>query len=104
MYINLNILQVINYNWNDNMDDNTLKIFAYINISTYRIKTIKAMKTGNETPTQIANDSGIRLSHISKVLKELKDCGVAECINEKDRRNRIYKLTDLGQEIADNLD
>ncbi len=104
MYINLNILQVINYNWNDNMDDNTLKIFAYINISTYRIKAIKAMKTGNETPTQIANDSGIRLSHISKVLKELKDCGVAECINEKDRRNRIYKLTDLGQEIADNLD
>ena len=104
MYINLNILQVINYNWNDNMDDNTLKIFAYINISTYRIKAIKAMKTGNETPTQIANDSGIRLSHISKVLKELKDCGVTECINEKDRRNRIYKLTDLGQEIADNLD
>ena len=86
------------------MDDNTLKIFAYINISTYRIKAIKAMKTGNETPTQIANDSGIRLSHISKVLKELKDCGVAECINEQDRINRIYRLTGLGHEIADNLD
>lgn len=86
------------------MDDETLKIFAYISISSYRIKAINAMKEGNETPTQIVNHSGIRLSHISKVLKELKECGVATCINEQDRVNRIYKLTPLGHEIADNLD
>ncbi len=86
------------------MDDNTLKTFAYINISSYRMKAVKAMQKGNETPTQIANHSDIRLSHISKVLKELKDCGVAECINEQDRVNRIYRLTPVGREIADNLD
>jgi DNA-binding MarR family transcriptional regulator len=86
------------------MDDETLKIFAYISISSYRINAVKAMQDGKETPTQICNHSGIRLSHISKVLKELKDCNVAECINEQDRINRIYKLTPLGHEIADNLD
>ncbi len=86
------------------MDDNTLKTFAYIGISSYRIKAIKAMQNGNETPTQIANGSDIRLSHISKVLKELKDCGVAKCINEQERKNRIYRLTSLGHEIAENLD
>ncbi len=86
------------------MDDDTLKTFAYITISSYRIKAIKAMQEGNETPTQIADNSDIRLSHISKVLKELKDCGVAECINEQDRKNRIYHLTALGREIAENLD
>ncbi|WP_462316465.1 winged helix-turn-helix domain-containing protein [Methanobrevibacter sp.] len=86
------------------MDDNTLKTFAYINISSYRMKAVKALQKGNETPTQIANHSDIRLSHISKVLKELKDCGVAECINEQDRVNRIYRLTPVGREIADNLD
>lgn len=86
------------------MDDNMLKTFAYINISSYRMKAVKAMQKGNETPTQIANHSDIRLSHISKVLKELKDCGVAECINEQDRVNRIYRLTPVGREIADNLD
>ena len=86
------------------MDDNTLKTFAYINLSSYRMKAVKAMQKGNETPTQIANHSDIRLSHISKVLKELKDCGVAECINEQDRVNRIYRLTPVGREIADNLD
>ena len=104
MYINLNIILVINYNWMVVMDDNTLKTFAYISISSYRIKAIKAMQNGNETPTQIANDSDIRLSHISKVLKELKDCAVAECINEQERKNRIYRLTPLGHEIAENLD
>ena len=86
------------------MDDNTLKIFAYIIISSYRTKAIKAMQNGKETPTQIANHSDIRLSHISKILKELKDCGVAVCINEQDRVNRIYRLTDLGEIIADNLE
>ena len=86
------------------MDDDTLKIFAYISISSYRIKAIRAMQDGNETPTQIVNHSGIRLNHISKVLRELKDCGVAECLNEQDRVNRIYKLTPLGREIADNLE
>ena len=86
------------------MDDNTLKTFAYITISSYKLKAVKAMKNGNETPTKIANGAGIRLSHVSKVLKELKDCGVAECINEQDRVYRIYRLTALGREIADNLD
>ena len=86
------------------MDDETLKIFAYISISSYRTKALKALENEDKTPTQIANDSNIRMSHISNILKELKDCGVAECINEKERKNRIYRLTPLGREIAENLD
>lgn len=65
---------------------------------------MKALNEDNKTPTQIANDSDIRINHISKVLKELKQCGVAECINEQNRKNRIYKLTSLGEEIADHLE
>ncbi len=62
------------------------------------------MQEYDKTPTQIANDSDIRMSHISNVLKELKDCGVAECINENERKNRIYRLTPLGRDIVKNLD
>lgn len=43
---------------------------------------MKALKNETKIPTQIARDSGIRPNHISKVLRELKDTGVAECINE----------------------
>ena len=86
------------------MDDETLKVFAFISISSYRTKALKALESENKTPTQIANDSDIRMSHISNVLKELKDCGAAECINEEERKNRIYRLTPLGRDIAANLD
>lgn len=33
------------------MDDDTLKIWSYINISTYRVKTVKALKDDVKTPT-----------------------------------------------------
>lgn len=83
------------------MDDETLKTYAYINISSYRANALRALKKGKETPTHIAKDSGIRVNHISKVLRELKECDVAVCINEENKKNRIYKLTDVGHEIAD---
>lgn len=86
------------------IDDETLKKYAYVNISTYRVKTVKALKDDVKTPTQIAKDAGIRTNHISKVLKELKETGVAECINPEMRKGKIYRLTSLGDEIVDKLD
>lgn len=86
------------------MDDETLKKIAYVNISSYRIKTLKAMKDEVKIPTQIANDAGIRPNHISKVLKELKTEGIAECINEEARKGRLYRLTSVGEEVLENMD
>ena len=86
------------------MDDETLKTYAYVNISTYRVKTVKALKDQVKTPTKIAEDAGIRTNHISKALKELKKTGVAECINESAKKGRIYRLTDLGNEIVEKLE
>lgn len=86
------------------MDDETLKKYAYVNISTYRVKTVKALKDDVKTPTKIANDVGIRPNHISKVLRELKETGVAECINEEVRKGRLYRLTSVGDEIVEKLE
>ena len=86
------------------MDDETLKIFAYVSISSYRAKSVKALMKGKKTPTNIAKDSGIRLNHISNVLRELKECNVVVCLNEENKKNRFYELTELGQEIAQHLD
>ena len=86
------------------IDDETLKTYAYINISSYRVKTVKALKDEVLMPTQIAKDAGIRTNHISKVLGELKEAGIAECINPEVRKGRLYRLTDLGDEIVDKLE
>ena len=40
---------------------------------------------------------------MSNVLRDLKENGVVECVNEEAKRGRLYRLTSLGDEIADNL-
>lgn len=87
----------------DLMDDETLKKYAYVNISSYRAKAVKSLQNDVKIPTQIADETGIRRNHISKVLRELKESGVAECINEEAKRGRMYRLTSVGEDIAENL-
>ena len=42
------------------MDDETLKKYSYVNVSSYRVRTVKALQGGEvETPTGIAEKSGI---------------------------------------------
>lgn len=86
------------------MDDESLKKYAYVSISSYRTKAVKSLKNEVKMPTEIAEDTGIRKNHISKVLRELKDNGVAECINEEAKRGRLYRLTDVGEDIANFMD
>ena len=44
------------------------------------------------------------MNHISNVLKQLKETDVAVCINEENKRNRIYRLTDTGKEILEYIE
>lgn len=86
------------------MDDETLKTYAYVNISSYRSRTLKALENDMKTPMKIAEDTEILPNHISKVLRELKESGVAECVNEEARKGRLYRLTSVGEEIVKKLD
>ena len=87
-----------------NLDDEMLKTLSYVSISSYRLKTVKSLQNEIKIPTNIAKDTGILPNHISKVLKELKEAGIAECINEEARKGRLYRLTDLGDELVKNLE
>ena len=67
------------------------------------MKAVKSLQNEMKIPTQIADETGLRRNHISKVLRELKESGVAECINEEAKRGRLYRLTSIGEDIAENL-
>ncbi len=86
------------------MDDETLKVYGYVISSSYRVRSVKSLKDSNKIPTDLAEDIGVRTNHISKVLRELKECGVAECINEEKRKNRVYRLTPRGEDVAKLID
>ena len=38
------------------------------------------------------------------LLRELKNRDIVECINENKRKNRVYRLTQKGQDIARFMD
>ena len=86
------------------MDDEILKKIAYVNISSYRNRTVKSLRNEIKTPTEISRDTGINRSHMSNVLRELKESEIVECVNEEVRKGRIYRLTGTGEEIADHLE
>lgn len=64
---------------------------------------MKALNGNVKIPSAIARDSGIRTNHISKVLSELKAHELVECINPEVKKGRLYRLTDKGEKVTENL-
>ena len=81
------------------MDDKS----DYVKKSSYRINVMKAIGEDVKIPTEIAEDSGILRNHISNVLRELKEKELVECINPKSRKGRLYRLTEEGSDVLDEI-
>ena len=86
------------------LSDEMLIEISYVEISQYRKKVMKSLDGNVKIPSVIARDSGIRTNHISKVLGELKAHELVECINPEVRKGRLYRLTDKGEKIVENLE
>ena len=65
---------------------------------------MKSLEGNIKIPTAIANDSGIRTNHISKVLSELKAHELVECINPEVKKGRLYRQTNKGEIVSKNLE
>lgn len=85
------------------LSDEMLTEISYVQISQYRTKVMKALDGEVKIPSNIARDSGIRTNHISKVLGELKEHELVECINPEVRKGRLYRHTDKGEQVVKNL-
>ena len=86
------------------LTDEMLTEISYVEISKYRTKVMKALEGNVKIPSVIAKDSGIRTNHISRVLSELKEHELVECINPDVRKGRLYRLTDKGEKVTENLE
>lgn len=82
------------------MDEEVLR---YVKRSTYRTRTINAMDKKVLMPKEIAMGSGILQNHISNVLRELKEKNLVECLNPNRRKGRLYRLTEDGLEILEEI-
>ena len=86
------------------VSDEMLKEINYVQISTYRTKVLKAIGDEVKIPSKIAKDSDIMQNHISNVLKQLREHELVECINREVNKRRLYRLTEKGNELFNNLD
>ena len=78
-----------------------LTLASYVKTSTYRYKVLDCLKKQNvATPTMISRETGIMINHMSNILRQLKDKGYVECINESSKKGRLYRLTSMGEVIA----
>lgn len=87
------------------MNTNLLNLKIYIEKSKYRIQILKILEQGVKTPTEIAKECDIRLTHASGLLQMLKKKNIVECMNEEKTktRGRLYRLTDIGIEVRSML-
>ena len=73
---------------------------GFVVASKYRRKVIGALQKGEKTPKMMSIETGIRLNHLSNVLRRLADRGLVLCLTSGRKKGRIYALTDEGEKIA----
>ncbi|MDD6285090.1 MAG: winged helix-turn-helix domain-containing protein [Methanobacteriaceae archaeon] len=86
------------------MNQEIIEGISYIKSSKNRLKIIKIINTEIKIPSEISSETNIRLNHVSKLLSELKENNIVECLNEKDKKGRLYRLTDYGLKIYEYID
>jgi len=78
-------------------------LFSSVVASPHKISIVKLLKEKPLTPTQIQKETKLNLSHISRLLKALKEKGVIECLNPNQRKGKLYTLTECGLWIYNQL-
>ena len=79
-----------------------IKGISLLKNSEYRRKILECLSNVNYlTPSEISEKTEIRLNHISNFLKDLKDYKLVICLNDEEKRGRLYQITKLGKKVVE---
>jgi|AntDeeMetagen134_2_1112570.scaffolds.fasta_scaffold04784_3 DNA-binding MarR family transcriptional regulator len=77
-------------------------VVGYVISSRYRVAVLGRLATSPATPSRIAADEGLSVSHISRALSGLSEHDLVELLVPEDRRKgRVYGITTEGREAWD---
>lgn len=86
------------------LENEELSKMGYVLCSKRRQEIINSLyKNKIQIPSKIAEETDILPNHISFYLRQLKENNLVVCINEENRKGRLYKLTDIGLKIAEEI-
>jgi DNA-binding MarR family transcriptional regulator len=78
--------------------------FSFVVSSGYRERVLASLSTKPRLPGQLADETDLRLAHVSRALRELSDRGLVECLTpEVKARGRLYGLTAQGSVLLAHL-
>ncbi|MDP3640355.1 MAG: hypothetical protein Q8R53_04095 [Nanoarchaeota archaeon] len=56
-----------------------------------------------KTPTLVKEQTGIKVSNVSDVLRAMSKRKLAHCLNPQEKQGRLYELTPTGKVLRDEL-
>ena len=77
--------------------------YSWVKASEYRENLLLALEEKPRTPKELSEMTDYYLSHVSNVLADLQDNGLAECITPDRRKGRLWTATDSGEDIIEDL-
>lgn len=83
----------------------TINSASTVIASGYRVRVVEALQEGPRTPTEITEETGMKIAHVSRSLSKLRGEGIVSLLVPEDRKKgRLYGLTDLGRDVYEWLD
>ncbi len=79
--------------------------FSYVASSSYRERVLHALAVKPKFPSQMGEETDLRIVHVSRALREMKKRGLVECLNPQVKaRGRLYALTPDGATVLSYVD
>lgn len=80
-----------------------LELAGFVLRSGYRKKVFLLLENPI-MPSQIAKQLDLRLTHITRELRFLKERNLVECLNPKEKTGRLYQLTLEGKKLKKDME
>ena len=85
------------------MDDDW-DTLSFVLRSDYRLRVLERLFEGPATPSQLATDTGIAITHVSRSLSDLREQEMVELlVSEEQRKGRVYGITERGETVWQRL-
>jgi len=79
--------------------------FSFVAASGYRERVLNALSRKPKFPKDVARETTLRITHVSRALREMGGRGLVECLNpEAKARGRIYGVTEAGASLLGYFD
>ena len=78
---------------------------SFVIRSQYRVAVLERLMSGPATPSTIASEADISISHVSRALSKLRERSLVDLlVSEEQKKGRVYGITEAGEEVWERIE